>query len=151
MRSKNTSSAVSATESVLKPDRPPLLRADRLHGGYPSASSRGRGKATLHELPDERELVPTVRHLRFLCLFAAILILFYPRIFCVHSRSLFVCIRGRFLFVYRNRGPGFAGVEDDELDWLIGGESAMNCAHGFTQSLTCVDCYMLVRSLFLDG
>jgi len=57
------------------------------------------------------------------------------RIFSLYS-GLFVCTRRRFLFINRNRGPGFAGIEDDELDWLIGGESAMNCADGFTQSLT---------------
>ena len=62
-----------------------------------------------------------------------------------------MCPRRRFLFINRNRGPGFAGIEDDELDWLIGGESAMNGADGFTQSLTCVDRYMLVGSLFLYG
>ena len=73
---------------------------------------------------------------------------FYLR---VHSRSLFVGIRGRFLFVYRNRGAGFAGIENDELNGLIGGEPAMNCAHGFTQSLTCMNGYVLVRSLFLYG
>ena len=49
-------------------------------------------EATLHELPDEQELVPTVLPLRFLCLFAAILILFYLRSSAVEV--LFAFIRG---------------------------------------------------------
>jgi hypothetical protein len=87
--------------------------------------------------------------------------------FCEYSglrftfASLRLCVRfffvfsGAFLrlflllFVHCNRDSGFAGIEDDELDWLIGGESAMNRANRFTQSFACSNRYMLVRSLFL--
>ena len=101
---------------------------------------------------DEREETSTaVVHLRFTRLPFASLREIFLCFNSVCSRSLFVSIRGRFLFIDRNRDTGFAGVEDDELGWLIGGESAMNCPDGFTQSFPCSDSYMLVCSLFLYG
>ena len=81
-----------------------------------------------------------------LCAFASL-----REIFLFFYSRLFVCIRGRFLFIDRNRGSGFARVEHDELDRLIGGEAAMDCADSFTQSLACSNGYVLVCSLFLYG
>jgi hypothetical protein len=81
-----------------------------------------------------------------LCAFASL-----REIFLFFYSRLFVCIRGRFLFIDRNRGSGFARVEDDKLDRLIGGEPTVNCTDGLTQSLTCSDGYVLVCSLFLYG